>query len=438
MASGSKRAVVLGGSVAGLTAARVLSDTFDEVVVVERDPLDDTRQPRKGVPQGRHVHGIYSTGLLILESLFPGLRDDLLQSGAVEADMGSEFHWWHWGGFRLPQPAGVRALLQSRPLLEQQLRRHLRRVPRVVVKDETDVLAPVASNDGSRVVGVRVRDRRAGQFETTLTADLVVDATGRGSRAPRWMEELGFQRPPETELFVDLAFATRIYRRRPSDLAPFKALVISPAGPAERRLGVIFPIEDERWSASLAGWVGDHPPLDEEGWLKFAASLPTPEFHRVVASAEPLGTIVQHKFPSNLRRHWERLSRWPERLVVLGDAMCSFNPAYGQGMTVASFECRELGACVAQGLDGLPRRFYRRAGAIVDRAWTLAAGEDLRFPQVRGPRPFGAEYVNAYIARLHRASHKDPTVLKALLEVMSLRRPPPWLMTPGMLWRAIA
>ena len=438
MPSTSRRAVVLGGSIAGLMAARVLSDSFDDVLVIERDRLDDTCQPRKGVPQGRHVHGIYSTGIFILDSLFPGLRAELLQGGAVEADMGAEFRWWHWGGFRLPKTAGVRALLQSRPLLEQHLRRQVRKLSRIVVKDDTDVVAAVGGDGGSRVIGVRVRERGREQLESTVHAELVVDATGRGSRASRWMEELGFAPPPETELFVDLSYATRIYRRRASDLGPFKAMVVSPAGPMERRLGVLFPIENERWSATLAGWVGDHPPLDEKGWLAFAASLPTPELHRVLLAGEPLGEIVQHKFPSNLRRHWEGLRRWPERFVALGDAMCSFNPAYGQGMTVAAFECQALGECVKRGLEGLPARFYRQAGRIVDRAWTLAAGEDLRYPEVRGPRPFGAAFVNAYIARLHRASHKDGAVLKALLEVMSLRRAPPSLMTPRMLLRSIA
>ncbi|MEQ1571559.1 MAG: FAD-binding monooxygenase [Myxococcota bacterium] len=427
-----QRAVVLGGSVAGLFVARVLADRFDEVVVVERDPLPDDAALRKGVPQGRHVHSIWSPALGYLEGLLPGLKSALLADGAVEADAG-DMRWWHAGAFRVRPRVGIGLSIQSRALFEQHVRRRVRAVPRVVVRDEVEVVG--LTGTAERVAGARVRER--GAAEQVLEADLVVDATGRTSRGSAWVAALGATPPAETELGVDIAYVTRQFHRRPGDLDAFRVLLVSPVGPAERRIGVLFPIEGDRWCATLAGWLGDHPPLDRQGWLEFARELPTPEFHAFVSELEPVGEISQFRFASNLRRHWEGARRPPERYVVVGDALCSFNPAYGQGMSVAAFETRGLGQALDGGLDGLGRRYFRAAARVVDQAWALSAGEDLRHPEVVGARPLGAPLINAYVARLHRASHRDEGVHRAMVSVFSLESPLTTLLTPRLAWRAL-
>jgi 2-polyprenyl-6-methoxyphenol hydroxylase-like FAD-dependent oxidoreductase len=438
MANVGRHAIVIGGSMAGLAAARVLAERFERVTVLERDALDGEGAPRKGVPQGRHVHSLYSTGLAVLEDLFPGLGRDLLAAGSTRADLGADIRWWHWGGWRTVATVGRDMLFQTRPMLEGHVRRRLRAVPNVTIRGDADV-ARLIGERGARVTGVALRARRDGAAEETIAGDLVVDATGRGSRAPRWVEDLGFAAPRVTELRIDLAYASRVFRRRGDELGGVAAMAISPAGPAERRIGVIFPVEGDRYLVSLGGWVGDHPPTDEAGWLAFARALPTPELHDVLRRLEPIGEIAPYRVAANLRRHWEKLARVPEGFVVVGDAVASFNPAYGQGMTVAALEAIDLRTALASGLEGLPRRFFRRAARTVTRAWTLAAGEDLRFPEVTGPRPLGARAVNAYVAACHRATHRDPDVLRAMYSVFELQRRPEVLVAPGMLarvWRA--
>lgn len=428
------RAVVLGGSVAGLFAARVLSDRFSEVVVVERDRLADEPVVRKGVPQGRHVHSLWTPALTSLEALLPGLTAELVADGAVEADAG-DMRWWHAGAFRVRPKVGVGLLIQSRTLFEHHVRRRVRALARVTVRDETEVLG--LSGGPTRVTGVRLRAKRAGAVEEHLEAELIVDATGRTSNGTAWLQALGAETPEETELAVDIAYVTRQFKRRTNDLDAFRVLLVSPIGPAERRIAVLFPIEGDRWCATLAGWLGDHPPLDEAGWLEFARALPTPEFHEFVRGLEPVGEVSQFRFASNLRRHWERVRSPAERFVVLGDALCSFNPAYGQGMSVAAFETRALATALGDGLDGLPARYFKLAARVVDQAWALSAGEDLRHPEVKGKRPFGSSFINAWVARLHRMSHHDEVVHQAMVRVFSLEQPLTTLLSPKLLWRAL-
>jgi 2-polyprenyl-6-methoxyphenol hydroxylase-like FAD-dependent oxidoreductase len=428
-----ERAVVLGGSIGGLFAARVLADHFDSVTVIERDRLADTADVRKGVPQARHVHSIWTPALSYLEGLLPGLTDGLKAAGAVEADAGRDFHWWHAGGFRVRPDVGVGLLIQSRALFELHVRRRVRTHARIEVRDETDVLGLTV--ESGRVTGARVKPR-AGE-EQVLPATLVVDATGRHTPAPRWLAEAALAAPSETELAVDIAYVSRRFRRRPDDMNRFRVLLISPVGPKERRIAVLFPIEGDQWCATLAGWLGDHPPLDEQGWLGFARDMPTPAFHDFVAALEPAGEMSQYRFASNLRRHYEKLPQPAEGFVALGDALCSFNPCYGQGMSVAAFEARELEHALRDGLDRLPKRYFARAARIVDQSWALSAGEDLRHPEVKGPRPTGSSFINAYVERLHRASHSQPEVHRAMVEVFSLHRPLTTLLTPRMALRAL-
>ena len=434
MAAMPRKAIVLGGSIAGLFSARVLADHFDEVVVLERDRLSDEGEARKGVPQGRHVHSIWSPALQYLEGLLPGLRQGLLSAGAVQADAGRDFHWWHAGGFRVRPDVGISCIIQSRELFESHVRRKVRAVPRVDLRDETEVLGLVI--EGGTVRGVRCRPR-GHSGETLILSDLVVDALGRHTPIPKWCGEAGLPVPQQTELVVDIAYVTRRFRRRPGDLERFRVMLISPIGPAERRIAVLFPIEGDQWVATLAGWLGDHPPLDEAGWLAYAKSMPNRDWFDFVSQLEPLSSPSQYRFPSNLRRHWERIGSPPPRLLAVGDALCSFNPAYGQGMSVAAFETRALGACLRKGLERLPERYNRMAARVVDQAWALSAGEDLRHPEVKGRRPVGSALINAYVERLHRASHTREDVHRAMVEVFSLHRPLPTLLTPSMAVRAL-
>lgn len=435
MSGRNGHAVVLGASAGGMAAAAALATRFARVTVLERDRLEGA-EARKGVPQGRHVHGFYSTGIEALDALVPGFVDALRARGAVETDLAAGIRWWHWGGFRSRAPIGMTARFISRPALDLALRERLTATGAVTFRDDTEVLGLATDAGRARVQGVRVRGRATGAGET-IDAELVVDATGRGSRTPQWLEELGYAPPARTELRVDVGYATRVLRRKGGELGAAQALIVSPAAPRERRLGVLFPIEDGRWTASLAGWLGDHPPTDEAGWLDYARTLPTSAFYDAVKDAEPLSEVIPYRFVSNLRRHYERLARLPAGLLVTGDALASFNPAYGQGTSVAALEGAALKQCLAAGDADLARRYHRAAATVVDRAWTLAAGEDFRFPQVEGARPPGTALVNDYVARAHRASQRDRDVHRALFTAMELSTHPATLMAPHLAWRVM-
>src|SRR5262249_10700326 len=213
--------------------------------------------------------------------------------------------------------------------------------------------------------------------------------------------------------------------------------VIAASPPGSTRAAAVLAAEGNRWVVTLIGALGDHPPADEEGWMRFAASLPIPAVHDLAASARPLSEITVYRYPANARRRYERLSRLPERLVVLGDALCSFNPVYGQGMSVAAMEARALGDCLTAGLEGLPRRFYARAAKIVDIPWAIATGEDLRSPAVEGPRPPGFRQLCRYLDRVHAVASVDPVVCERFFRVLSLLAPPSALLSPAVAWRVL-
>jgi 2-polyprenyl-6-methoxyphenol hydroxylase-like FAD-dependent oxidoreductase len=434
-------AIVIGGSVAGLMAARVLSDHFERVTLIERDQVNDVAEARKGQPQARHLHGLLGKGLEIITHYFPDLPTALRDGGAIFGDMGQNMRWYANGGYRLQFESGINGVTMSRPLLERVIRQRVLRQSNVRVVDECDVKEPITTPDRSRVIGVKVQRRAENGREEILNADLVVDASGRGSSSPKWLEALGYTRPPESEIKINMGYATRMYRRRPEDfdLIDGQLIMITPEAPRLKRSGFMFPIEGDRWIVTLGGWLGDHAPTDERGFLEFARSLAAPDIHQMLLKLEPLSDIIMHKLPSNLRRHYEKLDRFPDGYLVVGDAMCSFNPVYGQGMTSAAMQVAELDRVLQErpSLNGLARYYFKRAAKVVDMPWQLTAGEDFRFPETIGPKQAGTDFINAYVSRVNRASHSDPVVYRAFLEVMNLMKPASSLMHPRILWRTL-
>ena len=429
-------AVVIGASMAGLLAARVLSEHFAAVTILERDALPEGAAPRKSVPHGRHAHGLLAGGQAVLEGWFPGLVAELAAAGATIADLTADARIYQPGGYRPQFASGLTGVTMSRPLLEEGVRRRVRALPNVSITDGCDVAGLRATADRARVTGVTLRRRAAGAAEESVAADLVVDAGGRGSRAPAWLEALGYDRPAEEKITIDLAYTTRVYRRRPGDLPGAKFVVAQPAPPHQTRIGVLLPLEGDRWIATLGGWLGDHAPPDAAGFLAFARGLPAPDLYDVIRRAEPLGEAVVHQFPANLRRRYERLARVPAGYLALGDALCSFNPVYGQGMTSSALQAAALGACLREGRGaGLPRRFYRRAARVIDTPWQMAAGADFAYPAVTGAKPAGTDLVNRYFGLVLRAAVADPAVCRTLVEVTNLLAPPRALFAPRVVWR---
>jgi 2-polyprenyl-6-methoxyphenol hydroxylase-like FAD-dependent oxidoreductase len=432
-----KHAVVLGASLAGLFTARVLSETFDEVTLVDRDALPDGPVPRKGVPQGWQSHGLHARGREILEEFFPGLTDELVAHGASLGDVQADVRWIN-DGHRLRQAvSGMQGVAFSRPLLEHLVRSRVRALPGVTTCPPLDVLGLAA--DGERVTGVQVRVRGTVGNGETMAADLVVDATGRGSHAPTWLGDLGFPRPAESEIEIGLGYTTWEFPRAAGDLGGDIAAIIT-STVHNPRFGAALACEGDRWQITAGGYLGLHASAgDIREFRTFAAALPAPDIGALVAEREPLGAGRLHRIPSSRRRHYEKLRRFPRGFLVIGDALSSFNPAYGQGMTVAAVEAHALRELLAgpAGDDDLAARFFRRAARIIDVPWSIAAGGDLRLPGVPGPRPLKVRVINAYVARVQAAAAVDTAVGLAFLRVANTIDLPDKLLRPSVALRVL-
>lgn len=426
-------AIVLGAGVGGLLAARVLADSYDRVTVVERDLLARSPHHRRGVPQGRHVHVLLPSGEHVLGELFPGLLDELVAAGGTKLDDYRRFYFLPDGAHRLSPLVQVEPVFQqSRPFLETGIRRRVMALANVTVVDGCDVVG--LATEGLRVVGARMV--RRGRAEEVCRADLVVDATGRGSRTPAWLAELGYAKPAEDEVVIDVRYASRMVRLPPG-MVP-ETLTVIGATP-DRPVGMaLAAYEDDTWLFTVS-WYGDHRPArDYAGMLDLAAGFSPPHMIAALRTAEPVGDVASFRFRANRRRRYDRLRRFPDGLLVFGDAMCGFNPIYGQGMSVAALEALALRDCLRDGDDRLAWRFFRAAAKPIQVAWNMAVGADLALPYVTGKRPLPVRLVNAYVGRLLAAAEHDPVVAARFLRVSAFMEKPPRLMTPPMVARVLA
>jgi 2-polyprenyl-6-methoxyphenol hydroxylase-like FAD-dependent oxidoreductase len=441
-----QHALVIGAGIAGLLAARILSDYFELVTVVERDQLPPHAQARKGVPQANHIHLLMCGGAGVIAELFPALFSALEEDGAPLVSPTDDFRWFHFGNWKLQFPGPLRVHSQSRSLLEYHIRRRVAAMPNVRMLDNCQVLGLIGGSDqSSSVAGVWVRRRDDhAQSEVGLASNLVVDASGRGSQTPAWLAALGYPAVEETLVKIDVGYATRIYRRPDTVPGDWKVMGIYPWPLEMKRMGYIFPIEGNAWMVTLSGCLRDHPPADEAGFLAFARSLARPDIYEAIKDAEPLSAIALHRFPASRRRHYEHLSRLPDGLVVLGDAACSFNPVYGQGMTVAALEASTLRACLEQYLNapvgnmaGFPHSFQKALASVVETPWLFATSEDLRYPAAEGKRPFSMRLLQGYTQRVCRLTATDPFVTQSFYEVLNMLKPPTALFHPHILLSAL-
>jgi 2-polyprenyl-6-methoxyphenol hydroxylase-like FAD-dependent oxidoreductase len=430
-----RRAVVIGTSMAGLLAARVLSECFTQVVLLERDVLPDHAAPRKGTPQAEHPHGLLARGRQVLDQLFPGFTQALVAQGGISGDIGTDTAVDANNQRFAQSTAGIHALAVSRLAIEAELRRRVRALPGVRLLTEVDVLAPV-HEDGC-VVGVRWQ-RRDNHLLETMSAALVVDCSGRGSHGPAWLSEWGYAPPPEERVQIGLAYTSAYFRRAPGK--PPLACVIGAATAEQPRPSILLaqePAEDgqPRWVAGLGGYAGDHVTVTREAMAERARDINNLEIAALAEHGEMIGEPMRYSFPHSQRRHYEKLRRLPSGYLVMGDALASFNPIYGQGMTVVACEALALRAALAKGLDGLAPRFFKAAARVIDMPWQLAVGGDLALPQVPGPRPFPVKLISAYVAHVQRVAVHDAVVAAAFVKVIHMLKPPASLLAPALMWR---
>ena len=380
---------------------------------------------------------LVAQGTQILDELFPGLLDNLVARGVpVIRDLG-ELRF---------SPAGHRLCLTGRPtqpficqacrpFLEDQVRTRVQALPTVEILDRCEVVGLTTTTPRDRVTGVRMLPHAA-VVEERLGADLVLDATGRGGRTPAWLAAIGYEEPPQQQLTIHLKYATRHLRLRPDALPGHKFVTIG-AEPGRPTGLVLFAEEEDRWVLTVIGYGRHHPPTDPDAFLAFVETIAPPDVFTAIRDAEPLDDIVAYRFPANLRRRYERLRRFPAGLLVFGDALCSTNPAYALGMSVATLQAAALQATLASGDHDLGRRFFRAAAKPVNRAWQLTVGSDLTLPQVQGPRPLPVRVINSYINRVLTAAERDPAVAEQFLRVASLQDPATRLFRPSTARRVV-
>jgi 2-polyprenyl-6-methoxyphenol hydroxylase-like FAD-dependent oxidoreductase len=434
-----EHAVVLGASMGGLVAARVLADFYESVTVVERDLLPHGVANRRGVPQGRHVHAILGRGCQVLAELFPGFSEELIAAGAPVFDYTdlSKVYFCIGGheSMRTGALDGIPpVLIPSRPLLESLVRQRLRATAGVTVLEGCDVVDLTANPAGDRVTGARIRAHN-GDGEQPLKADLVVDATGRGARTPAFLEALGYGRPPEDQVRVRLSYSSQLLRIPPGTIDELMVLV----GPVPGRpTGMaLLGYENDTWMFTVFGMAGCEPPGELAEMLRFAEGLAPSHILAAIGAGEPLIDVCRFRYPESRWRRYDRMRRFPDGLVVLGDAVCSFNPIYGQGMTVAALQAQALSECLQRGRNDLARRYFRAAAKPVGVAWRFAVGGDLNLPEVEGRRSLATRLSNKYVDRVQAVAESDIGVTEQFVRVVALLDPPSRLLHPKIALRAI-
>jgi 2-polyprenyl-6-methoxyphenol hydroxylase-like FAD-dependent oxidoreductase len=432
------RALVLGGSIAGLFAARVLADAYDEVCIVDRDVLVGTRVPRKHCPQTSQANGLLARGVQIMEELFPGMVQELVDSGAHKGDLSGTCRWYAQGNRLKQQTGNLTTLGVLRPELEWHIRERVQRLPNVVFVEQHDILGLATTADNSRVTGARVQ-AHSETSEKVIDADLVVDATGRGSRTPVWLEQMGYQKPEEERKKVDLVYVTQHYRLRPG-CDPFEghAAINQIPHPGLPRGSVFFPTGGGMLEMTTYGLLGDHPPTDQDGLYKWLKTLAAKDCYEALRYADPVDKPVAFRFPTTLRRHYDKLNRFPDGLLVTGDAVTCFNPVYAGGMSVAALCAITMRDHLHSGANPVPLDYFRdMAKNAVDDPWEMTTTVDLSFPGVVGKRSLKVRIGNRYLKRVQIAATRDGSITAAYFTAAGLVKPPESLMRPGFMLKVL-
>ncbi|QYD71611.1 FAD-dependent monooxygenase [Paraburkholderia edwinii] len=423
-----KRAVVIGAGVGGLAAAQALVGSFEQIVLIERDVLPTQADARAGVPQGRHPHGLLPGCVEALDTLFDGFSTKLCDAGAKVSDFGQKLLLEFSAQAAPPERRlGIPVIKCSRGLIEWVARRELQPQKSIAILDGRRVTGMVATPDGNAVAAVRY-ETQAGAQET-IAADLVIDASGRGEPTLDFLRATGRAAPEETAMRIDMNYSTAIVEFAPQNRPAYDVLRTMPAPPGNTRQGLLLIREDDRFFAAFGARGNDAPPSEWPELLEFSKALQTTTIYDVLMHAKPYGKIYRHKFPENRRRYFERYTGWPRGLIALGDAICRFNPVYGQGMAAAAKEAlllRDLLSSrksAAQPLDGLFEALMKAASPVLDNIWMLAAMPDLAFRETHGVRPENFDEAMKFNAMMQRAACVDADIHKLVVEVMSLLKP---------------
>ncbi len=420
-----KHAIVMGGSIAGLCAAAALARSYERVTLLERDEDPGGPIARRGVPQSTQPHLLLSRGRKVLESLMPGLGAGLIADGVEEHDMGSELKWFQHGIWKISFRADMPIWFQTRPLLEEHMRRRVRARSNVELRFGVAVDQPIHAEGVVR--GVRLRDG------SELLADLVVDATGRGTHSPGWLVDWGYGEVEEERVEIGLAYVSGEFEPAPGRVES-AGLAVFQLPPTIKRGGYAFQVENGRWLVTMLGYHGDHPPTEPEAFVAWSRTLAQPTLQHALEGAKPTTPLRKFNYPHQLRRRYESLAKLPSGYVILGDAMCSFDPTFGQGMSIASMQAELLGKLVGRRST---QKIQAKLAKLASIPWAMTSCEAHRWAETRGPEPFGASLLRRYAARLFELAGKYRDVYRVMLNVMQFEASPMALIHPQMLRRVI-
>lgn len=454
----NKSAIVIGGSITGLLSARVLAEKFASVTIVERDIFPNCPTLRKGVPQSVQPHTFLVKGYRLLEENFPGIGKKLTEAGALKIDWAREFYLFDKVGWRAnaQDPSDIISFTCSRPLLEGVIRQELSKFKNVHFVQGSRTVGLMHDSVINRIKGVLIRSNGdSSNEEQELLATLVVDASGRSSNAPEWLANVGLSRPPETVVNPFLGYATRIYEEPKDFQADWKIMLISASAPNDTRLGYLARIEGGKWVATLGGYSHDFPPIDDEGFLDFARSLPSLKFYQAITQAEPVTPIYAYRATLNRLRHYEKINM-PKGFIALGDAVCALCPVYGQGITVSALAAKTLKEELQKTVDGEidPNSFQQKLAESNLSHWGLATNLDSQFPETmvksdlslntnakKEKKKAGiiSQVLNWYIKRFLIKTTKDASLNTIWLETINLIKSPAAFFHPStvfkVLWR---
>jgi 2-polyprenyl-6-methoxyphenol hydroxylase-like FAD-dependent oxidoreductase len=430
---------------AGLTAARVLDRFFDEIMLVDRDEIPDEAAPRAGVPQARHVHALIARGARELEAMFPGFSKEYEARGAVALDVPWDGTVLRTTGWQKPLRSDTEVWFATRDLTESIVRRRIREIEKIQIIDRTDVTSLGVAPEKPGRISVVHATRKDGGANLTLEADLVIDATGRTSKAPTWLESLGF--PAAREEIVDChsGYGSRWYEMPEASEWPssywWKLVWLDPLPPEHLMGGVLFPVEGRRFIVTLIGYSKNYPPSDEAGFDEALRKLRSPILAEMTARCKPISPVYASRALKNRLRRYDQIEKPARGFVAVSDSVCTFNPMYGQGMTIATLSARALEETLERvSLDdpAFERAFFAAQQRKLKDAWSLATSADMRFPGVVSDLPMPTPFQRFVSKAMQHALIEDPVVVRRMMPMLYLLKPTKGLFEKDLFARILA
>lgn len=435
------KVIIIGGGIAGKLAARVLSDFFQEVVILERDQEPSTPTTRNGAPQGNHIHALLHAGENGLEKLFPGISKQFHTNGAIKINSTQDLAWFHHGVWKYRYDGGYTTTLQTRPHLEWHITQYIHKIKNVTVLYNQTVKKYIFNEKENRMVGVEVMDGNDSMI--TLTADLVVDASGASSLSSRWFKDQHIHIPTE-KVKIGLTYVSQLVELPDTGNRNFEIKLLYPNPPAEKIGGSLSKVEGDRY---IVTFIGYHDSINEkeiskndQGLFELASKLPKTDIYEELQNANLLSPMSVYRVPHILWRKIDKVQKLPAGLMLIGDSLCRIDPFFGQGMSIAVLEALALQKIYQnqqQSQQKVIDAFHKKARKIIGPIWNMVVTEDFRYPDTKGKKPLGLPFLQWYAKKVFLLSSENPKIYDSFIKVMNLTAPMTILMQPKILWSVI-